>query len=147
MVWFSMPHHRRGGDVPVRRRHSRRMVDDAAGDLRLSWRCVRPDWAIGDTQRKLPAVPAPPRPATTVKRGTVFRDDDIGYLTWIDEHPIRFVLNCERHPRPGYLMVLGGGVVPCSVSAIVARTTDEDLAVAACPRLRKRLRQTPSKQS
>ena len=32
-------------------------------------------------------------------------DDDKGYTAWLAKHPDGFVLNCERPPRPSYLMV------------------------------------------
>ncbi len=34
-----------------------------------------------------------------------FIDDDRGYLHWLQQHPAGFVLNCERRPRPAYLLV------------------------------------------
>jgi len=34
-----------------------------------------------------------------------FMDDDKGYVAWLAEHPHGFVLNCERPPRPSYLML------------------------------------------
>ena len=33
----------------------------------------------------------------------VFKDDDDGYLKWLDEHPLGFVINCDRNPRRQYL--------------------------------------------
>lgn len=35
----------------------------------------------------------------------VFRDDDPGYLEWLRRHSHGMVLNCERSPRPGYLVL------------------------------------------
>jgi hypothetical protein len=32
-----------------------------------------------------------------------FRDNDEGYLTWLNDHPDDFVLNAGRRPRPTYL--------------------------------------------
>jgi hypothetical protein len=34
-----------------------------------------------------------------------FMDDDKGYVSWRAEHPEGFVLNCERPPRPSYLIL------------------------------------------
>jgi hypothetical protein len=28
------------------------------------------------------------------------RDDDAGYLAWLDGHPGGYAVNCERTPRP-----------------------------------------------
>lgn len=35
----------------------------------------------------------------------IFKDDDAGYLAWLAAHPTGFVLNVERRPRPGYLIL------------------------------------------
>lgn len=53
---------------------------------------------------------APPSPASApAPLGTIeveiFRDDDEGYLAWVAAHPRGFVLNAERSPRPGYLIL------------------------------------------
>ena len=32
-----------------------------------------------------------------------FRNDDAGYIRWLDAHPDCYVLNCDGNPRPGYL--------------------------------------------
>jgi len=32
-----------------------------------------------------------------------FRNDDAGYLRWLEENPYGFVLNCYSSPTPGYL--------------------------------------------
>jgi len=34
-----------------------------------------------------------------------FIDDDCGYLRWLEEHSDEFVLNAERIPKPGYLVL------------------------------------------
>ncbi len=34
-----------------------------------------------------------------------FIDDDAGYLGWISEHPVGYVLNLERSLNPTYLML------------------------------------------
>jgi hypothetical protein len=34
-----------------------------------------------------------------------FQDDDDAYLNWLSGHPDGFVLNCERHPKPDYLIL------------------------------------------
>lgn len=34
-----------------------------------------------------------------------FVDDDAGYMAWMRANPKGFVLNCERRPRPEYLML------------------------------------------
>lgn len=34
-----------------------------------------------------------------------FANDDASYLSWIAENPDGFVLNVERSPRPGYLVL------------------------------------------
>ena len=36
---------------------------------------------------------------------TEFIDDDAGYLAWLRQHPSGFVVNCERSPRPAYLVL------------------------------------------
>ena len=35
----------------------------------------------------------------------IFRDDDAGYLAWLEAHPNGFVLNVARSPRPNYLIL------------------------------------------
>ena len=43
---------------------------------------------------------------TTMPRGVErFIDDDAGYLAWLRVHPMGFVLNTERSPRAGYLVM------------------------------------------
>ena len=32
-----------------------------------------------------------------------FRNDDAGYLRWLDAHVMGYVLNCDGNPRAGYL--------------------------------------------
>ena len=34
-----------------------------------------------------------------------FREDDIGYLDWLDAHPSGFVLNVRRNPDPNYVVL------------------------------------------
>jgi hypothetical protein len=36
---------------------------------------------------------------------TVFRDDDDGFGTWLDEHPDGYFINSERSPKPNYLVL------------------------------------------
>lgn len=36
---------------------------------------------------------------------TKFIDDDAGYLAWINNSPAGYVLNCNRQPKPNYLML------------------------------------------
>lgn len=36
---------------------------------------------------------------------TVFRDDDEGFSTWLDEHPDGYFINSERSPKPTYLVL------------------------------------------
>lgn len=48
-----------------------------------------------------------------------FAHDDAGYLNWIAENPIGFVLNVERSPRPEYL------VLHRATCATIARQRDD----------------------
>jgi Family of unknown function (DUF6308) len=56
-------------------------------------------------------VPALPSSATAVLATpidgelVVFRDDEAGYLAWLEAHPHGFVLNAARSPRPDYLIL------------------------------------------
>ena len=34
-----------------------------------------------------------------------FLDDDIEYQIWLAGHPSGYVVNCERHPKPNYLVL------------------------------------------
>jgi hypothetical protein len=34
-----------------------------------------------------------------------FVDDDLGYEEWLRTHTAGYVINCERRPRAGYLML------------------------------------------
>jgi hypothetical protein len=34
-----------------------------------------------------------------------FVDDDTEYLIWLTGHPTGYVLNCERDPKPNYLVL------------------------------------------
>ena len=36
---------------------------------------------------------------------TTFVDDDEGYLEWLRQNEAGFVINCDRKPQPGYLML------------------------------------------
>ena len=36
---------------------------------------------------------------------THFLDDDDGYFAWLAAHPDGFVLNCDRNPSAGYLVL------------------------------------------
>ena len=47
----------------------------------------------------------PATSATIVNVIIEFMDDDKGYLAWLAGHPDGYVLNCERPPRPAYLML------------------------------------------
>lgn len=41
-----------------------------------------------------------------IPRGaTLFRDDEAGFWTWLDEHPDGYFLNVERKPRPSFLVL------------------------------------------
>jgi hypothetical protein len=35
----------------------------------------------------------------------IFRDDDVGFHTWLDEHPSGLFINAERNPKPNYLVL------------------------------------------
>lgn len=35
----------------------------------------------------------------------IFKDDDNGYLNWINTNPTGFIINCERKPRTTYLFL------------------------------------------
>lgn len=35
----------------------------------------------------------------------LFKDDDGGYIEWLSRHPTGLVVNCERSPRPTYLVL------------------------------------------
>jgi hypothetical protein len=39
-----------------------------------------------------------------------FREDDIGYLDWLDAHPSGFVLNVRRNPDPNYVVLTPSGL-------------------------------------
>lgn len=41
------------------------------------------------------------RPATI----TIFKDDDGGFFGWLDDHPDGYFINCERKPKPNYLVL------------------------------------------
>lgn len=34
-----------------------------------------------------------------------FRDDDAGYLAWVESHSQGYVLNVRRHPDPDYVIL------------------------------------------
>lgn len=34
-----------------------------------------------------------------------FKDDDKGYLNWIKNHSVGYVVNCNRKPNPSYLIL------------------------------------------
>lgn len=36
---------------------------------------------------------------------TVFKDDDQGLFDWLDDHPDGYLINCERNPKPNYLVL------------------------------------------
>ena len=42
-----------------------------------------------------------PVPATI----TVFKDDDSGFLGWLDNHADGYFINCNRNPKPSYLVM------------------------------------------
>ena len=35
----------------------------------------------------------------------IFQDDDVGYRTWMYANPSGYVVNAERNPKPGYLVL------------------------------------------
>lgn len=35
----------------------------------------------------------------------VFVDNDTGYVDWLARHPRGLVVNADRHPKPGYLVL------------------------------------------
>jgi hypothetical protein len=36
---------------------------------------------------------------------TVFQDDDRGFFSWLDDHQDGYFINCERRPKPTYLVL------------------------------------------
>jgi hypothetical protein len=36
---------------------------------------------------------------------TVFKDDDRGFFGWLDRHPDGYLINCDRAPKPNYLVL------------------------------------------
>jgi hypothetical protein len=38
-----------------------------------------------------------------------FKDDDNGFLAWINDHPDGYLLNTERNPKPSYLILHSSG--------------------------------------
>ncbi len=36
---------------------------------------------------------------------TRFKDDDSGFLTWLDDHPAGYFINADRNPKPKYLIL------------------------------------------
>lgn len=36
---------------------------------------------------------------------TIFKDDDQGFFDWLDDHPDGYLINCERNPKPNYLVL------------------------------------------
>jgi hypothetical protein len=36
---------------------------------------------------------------------SIFCDDDHGFFGWLDGHPDGYFLNCERRPKPNYLVL------------------------------------------
>jgi hypothetical protein len=52
-----------------------------------------------------------------------FQDDDEGYRRWLANHPNGFVINCERSPRPSYLMLHRATCRDISTSARTNYTT------------------------
>ena len=92
----TIPTNRR--EVPGRRGQGAGRV--AAGEL-TSWSSSRPVWNR--------TVQRPPRSwatgATIADVIVEFMDDDKGYIAWLAGHPDGFVLNCERPPRPSYLIL------------------------------------------
>ena len=36
---------------------------------------------------------------------TVFKDDDSGFLGWLDNHADGYFINCNRNPKPSYLVM------------------------------------------
>lgn len=35
----------------------------------------------------------------------VYKDDDQGFFDWLDDHPDGYLINCERSPKPNYLVL------------------------------------------
>lgn len=35
----------------------------------------------------------------------VYKDDDQGFFDWLDYHPDGYLINCERSPKPNYLVL------------------------------------------
>ena len=59
-----------------------------------------------------PAIRLAPRGSSATDRSTalgdsgpveVFDSNDVGYLNWVEAHPMGYVLNCERSANPAYL--------------------------------------------
>lgn len=96
------------------------LVSEAA--RRLGRSALDLDWVIWETGRNGPTAPeapsrveapagrvtpwpGPPRDEPTSDVVVTFLDDDAGYLAWLATHPGGFVLNSEREPRAGYLVL------------------------------------------
>jgi hypothetical protein len=40
---------------------------------------------------------------------TVFKDDDRGFFDWLEDHQDDYFINCERNPKPNYLVLHRAG--------------------------------------
>lgn len=60
-----------------------------------------------------------------------FENDDEDYLRWLADHPGGFVVNCERSPKPGYLMLHRATCRDISTSARTNYTTTDYMKVCA----------------
>jgi hypothetical protein len=47
----------------------------------------------------------PPMNADYPPDVTPFKDDDQGFLTWLDHHPAGYFINADRNPKPKYLIL------------------------------------------
>lgn len=63
-----------------------------------------------------------------------FEDDDKGYLHWLADHPDGYVVNCERSPKPTYLMLHRATCRDISTSVRTNYTTTGYMKVCALDR-------------
>lgn len=80
----------------------------------LGLKAYQLDWRIWEYQKDRPIVKQSISSKRNIKlvaliKGEleieIFVDDDTGYLNWVCRNPKGFVVNCERNPRPAYLML------------------------------------------
>jgi hypothetical protein len=45
----------------------------------------------------------------TTPAPTCFKDDDRGFQDWRGSHPVGYFVNCDRKPRPAYLVLHTSG--------------------------------------